>query len=179
MRALTRCHTRAFFAVRVSQCARSRHQPGTSIGSSIRDDGEDDIMHSITRIVLWAGSTLTLVGTAVAADMTGAEMKAFLLGKTIYLETTAASASGKAGQGVIYWSEDGTALYKTPSGSIMHGKSDFKGNTNCTDWKERPGTSCTRYDKQGDVITVIDAKSGEVRAKIVKTAPGNAEKLAP
>ena len=51
---------------------------------------------------------------------------------------------GKAGQGVIYWAEDGTALYKTPAGSIMHGKSEIKGNTNCTEWKERPGTACTR-----------------------------------
>jgi hypothetical protein len=32
---------------------------------------------------------------------------------------------------VIYWSEDGTAVYKTPAGSMMHGKSEIKGNTNC------------------------------------------------
>jgi hypothetical protein len=120
-----------------------------------------------------------LFGSALAADMTGAEIKAFLSGKTAYLETTAASASGTAGQGVIYWAEDGTALYKTPSGTIMHGKWEVKGNTNCTDWKERPGTGCVRYDKAGDTVTVIDAASGQTRAKIVKTAPGNAEKLTP
>jgi hypothetical protein len=32
---------------------------------------------------------------------------------------------------------------------------------------------------RGKSITIIDVKSGQVRAKIVKTAPGNAEKLAP
>ena len=136
-------------------------------------------MRSITRSVLWAGSFVALAGTAVAADLTGPEIKALLYGKTVYLETTAASAAGKAGQGVIYWTEDGTAIYKTPDGSVMHGKSEIKGNTNCTEWKERPGTGCTRYDKQGDVVTIIDVKSGQVRAKIVKTAPGNAEKLGP
>src|SRR5262245_2625986 len=136
-------------------------------------------MRSMIRIVLWAGSCVALVGTALAADLTGPEIKALLYGKTVYLETTAASASGKAGQGVIYWSDDGTALYKTADGSMMHGKSEIKDNTNCTEWKERPGTGCTRYDKQGDVITIIDTKSGQVRAKIVKTAPGNPEKLAP
>ena len=136
-------------------------------------------MHSATRSVLWAGSSLAFVGTALAADMTGAEIKAFLYGNTTYLETTAAFATAKAGQGVIYWAADGTALYKTPDGSMLHGKSEIKGNTNCTEWKERPGIGCTRYDKQGDAITVIDATSGAVRAKIVKTAPGNAEKLAP
>ena len=136
-------------------------------------------MHSITRSMLWAGSFVALAGTALAADLTGPEIKALLYGKTVYLETTAASAAGKAGQGVIYWTEDGTAIYKTPDGSVMHGKSEIKGNTNCTEWKERPGTGCTRYDKQGDVVTIIDVKSGQVRAKIVKTAPGNAEKLGP
>jgi hypothetical protein len=101
-------------------------------------------MRSSTRIVLWAGSCAALAGTALAADLTGPEIKALLYGKTVYLETTSASASGKAGQGVIYWGEDGTALYKTADGSMMHGKSEIKGDTNCTEWKERPGTGCTR-----------------------------------
>jgi hypothetical protein len=140
---------------------------------------EDVIMRSITRSVLWAGTFVALAGTAFAADLTGPEIKALLFGKTVYLETAAASVSGKVGQGVIYWTEDGTALYKTPDGSMMHGKSEIKGDTNCTEWKERPGTGCSRYDKQGDVVTIIDVKSGQARAKIVKTAPGNAEKLAP
>jgi hypothetical protein len=136
-------------------------------------------MRSVARAVIVTASVVGLIASALAADMTGAEIKAFLTGKTVYLETTAASASGSAGQGVIYWAEDGTALYKTPTGGIMHGKWEVKGNTNCTDWKERPNTACVRYDKTGDAVTVIDVASGQVRAKIVKTAPGNAEKLAP
>jgi hypothetical protein len=80
---------------------------------------------------------------------------------------------------VIYWAEDGNALYKTPTGAMFHGKWEIKGNTNCTAWKESPSTGCVRYDKTGDVVTVIDAASGQTRAKIVKSAVGNAEKLAP
>jgi hypothetical protein len=136
-------------------------------------------MRIIARAIITTTGGLGLIGLALAADMTAAEIKAFLSGKTVYLETTAASASGAAGQGVIFWAEDGTALYKTPSGAVMHGKWEIKGNTNCTDWKERPNTACVRYDKTGDAITVIDAASGQTRAKVVKTAPGNAEKLAP
>jgi hypothetical protein len=136
-------------------------------------------MRTIAGVIFVTTGVAGLIGSAVAADMTGAEIKSFLSGKTVYLETTAASASGKAGQGVIYWSEDGTALYKTPAGSMMHGKWEIKGNTNCTDWKERPGTGCVRYDKMGDAVTVIDVASGQTRAKIVKTTAGNAEKLAP
>src|SRR5258708_3179091 len=120
-----------------------------------------------------------LIGSAIAAEMTGAEIKAFLSDKTAYLETTAASAAGVAGQVVIYWGKDGTALYRTPSGTIMHGTWETKGNTNCTSCKRRPGTGCVRYDKAGDIVTVIDATSGATRAKIVNTAPGNIEKLAP
>jgi len=60
----------------------------------------------------------------------------------------------------------------------MHGRWEIKGNTNCTDWKERPGTGCVHYNKAADIVTVIDATSGATRAKIVKTPPINA-KLAP
>jgi hypothetical protein len=137
------------------------------------------IMRILAGATVITASIAGLVGSAVAGDMTRAEIKAFLSGKTVYLETTAASASGKAGQAVIYWGEDGTALYKTPAGSMMHGKWEIKGNTNCTDWKERPGSGCVRYDKIGDAITVIDVASGQTRAKVMKTAPGNVEKLAP
>jgi len=119
------------------------------------------------------------IGSAHAAELTGAEIKTFLSGKTAYLQTTAASASGVAGSVVIYWAEDGTALYKTPSGSMLHGKWQVKGNTNCTEWKERPGTGCVRYDKTGDSVTVLDDASGKVRAKIIKTTQGNVEKLVP
>ena len=128
-------------------------------------------------IIITTG-VVVLIASALAADMTGAEIKAFLSGKTVYLETTTASASGKAGQGVIYWGEDGNALYKTPTGAMFHGKWEVKGNTNCTAWKESPNTGCVRYDKTGEVVTVIDAASGQTRAKIVKSAKGNAEKLA-
>src|SRR5690349_16289198 len=52
-----------------------------------------------------------LIAPAVAAELTGSEIKQFLSGKTVYLELTATS-SGGAGQGVIYYAADGTALYK-------------------------------------------------------------------
>jgi hypothetical protein len=136
-------------------------------------------MRIIARTFIITAAVGGLIGSALAADMTAADIKAFLSGKTVYLEITAASAGGQPGQSVIYWAEDGTALFKTPAGTIMHGKWEIKGNTNCPEWKERPNTGCVRYDKAGDAITVIDVNTGQVRAKVVKTAPGNAEKLAP
>ena len=56
---------------------------------------------------------------------------------------------------------------------------ETKGNTLCAEWKERPNNACVRYDKTGETVTVIDAASGQLRAKIVKTVSGNAENLAP
>jgi hypothetical protein len=136
-------------------------------------------MNTRVRAITITAGVFGLINLAHAAELTGAEIKTFLSGKTAYLEATAASAGGQVGNVVIYWAEDGTALYKTPSGTIMHGKWVIKGNTNCTEWKERPGTGCVRYDKTGDGATVIDVTSGKVRAKIVKTASGNTEKLTP
>src|SRR5215204_750849 len=136
-------------------------------------------MRILKRAVIVMTSVVGLIGSALAADMTGAEIKAFISGKTAYLETTAASVTGTPGQGVIYWADDGTALYKTPTGPIWHGKWETKGNTLCADWRERPNNPCTRWDKTGEAVTIFDAASGQTRAKVVRTAPGNAEKLAP
>jgi len=136
-------------------------------------------MRTIACAVVVATGLGGMMGSALAADLAAAEIKAFLSGNTVYLESTAASAGGQPGQSVIYWAADGTALFKTPAGTIMHGKWEIKGNTNCPEWKERPNTGCVRYDKTGDTVTVIDVNTGQVRAKVLKTAPGNAEKLAP
>ena len=94
-------------------------------------------MRTTVRAALAAAGLVAVVGTAIAADMTGDEIKAFTSGNTVYIETTPASVTGTPGQGVIYWAEDGTALYKTPTGALWHGKREIKGNTNCTDWKEK------------------------------------------
>jgi hypothetical protein len=136
-------------------------------------------MRIIRALIATTAIVLGSAITTLAADVTGAEIKALLSGKTSYLETTAASASGKVGQGVIYWAADGTALYKTPAGSIMHGTWTTKGDQLCVDWKEKPNNGCVRYAKEGDKVTVHDAQSGALRATVVKTAAGNAEKIAP
>jgi hypothetical protein len=136
-------------------------------------------MRIVKRTVIVMTSVAGLIGSALAADMTGAEIKTFISGKTVYLETTAASVTGTPGQGVIYWADDGTALYKTPTGALWHGKWETKGNTLCADWRERPNNPCTRWDKTGDAVTILDSATGQTRAKVSKTAPGNAEKLAP
>jgi hypothetical protein len=80
---------------------------------------------------------------------------------------------------LIYYAEDGSALFKTAKGPIQHGKWTIKENTACIDWKEVPKNPCSKYDKQGDTITVINVDTGQPRGKILKTAAGNAEKIAP
>jgi hypothetical protein len=135
-------------------------------------------MRTIVRSALAAAGFVCVVGTAIAAEMTGAEIKEVISGKTVYMELTDASTGGQ-GQGVIYYAADGTALYKTAKGTMLHGTWTIKENTGCTDWKEVPNNPCSKYDKQGDTISQINVATGKVRGKIVKTAPGNAEKLAP
>jgi hypothetical protein len=120
-----------------------------------------------------------VAGPAAAAELTGAEIKDLVSGKTLYTETTAASATGSPGKGVIYYAADGSALFKTPSGAMWHGTWTIKDNTNCSNWKEVPNNPCSKYDKQGDAINIINSATGQVRAKIVKTAPGNADNLVP
>jgi hypothetical protein len=135
-------------------------------------------MRSITRSVIGVASLVAVVGTAIAADMTGDEIKATISGKTVYLECGGTSTGG-AGQGIIYFAADGSALYKSAGRGMLHGTWAIKGNTACTDWKEVPNNPCSRYDKQGDTISLINVATNQARCKITKTVPGNAEKLAP
>src|ERR1700722_11462634 len=135
-------------------------------------------MRIIELSAIAAIAAVCVIGPATAAEMTGAEIKEFVSGKSVYLEFTAASTGG-AGQGVIYYAPDGTALYKTAKGVIWHGTWAIKGNTACTDWKERPNNPCTKYDKQGDAITILNAETRQLRGKVLKTAAGNAEKITP
>jgi hypothetical protein len=122
--------------------------------------------------------SLSLIGTAMAADMTGAEIKELISGKTLYLDLTA-SVTGTNGTGMIYYDVLGNSLYKTPKGIMWHGAWTIKENTLCNDWKESPNNPCSKYDKQGDTISIINVQTGQARGKVVKTAPGNAEHLAP
>ena len=136
-------------------------------------------MRNIDRVVIAAISSVCLMGSATAAELTGAEIKDLITGKSVYLELTAASATGTPGQGVIYYAPDGSALYKTAKGVMWHGTWAVKENAACIDWKELPNNPCTKYDKQGDTTSIINAATGQTRGKVVKTATGNAENLAP
>jgi hypothetical protein len=142
--------------------------------------GGSSIMHPIRHIAIGAMGSFCLVSSAMAAELTGSEIKDMIAGKSVYLETVAAgSVTGVSGQGVIYYAPDGTGLYKTPKGEMWHGTWAIKDNTNCSNWKEAGKVACSKYDKQGDTVSIINTETGQVRAKILKTVPGNAENLMP
>jgi hypothetical protein len=44
-------------------------------------------------------ASLCLIGSAMADELTGAEIKSMISGNTVYLETTVASGTGTPGQG--------------------------------------------------------------------------------
>jgi hypothetical protein len=117
--------------------------------------------------------------SAIAADMSTDELRTFLMGRTYYLEVTAGGTLAQAGQAILYFVPDGTVLNRVPSGKIQQGTWAIKDNTVCVAWKDLPPNPCSRYDKQGDVVTVINVSTGQPRGKIVKTADGNVENLTP
>ncbi|MGP0091208.1 MAG: hypothetical protein ACLPKB_14795 [Xanthobacteraceae bacterium] len=132
----------------------------------------------IIKLSIAAGlASACVIGSAAAADMTGAEIQSFMSGKTGYVETSAASVTGAVGKGAIYWAADGSGLYKTPQGPVWHGTWSIKGDLYCSEWKEAAKRPCMKLEKQGDVVSFIDVESGQLRIKVMKTAPGNAESL--
>jgi hypothetical protein len=136
-------------------------------------------MRATGRVIATAITPICMLGSATAAELTGAEIKELITGKSIYLETTSASSTGTPGRGVIYSAPDGNALFKTPRGVIWRGTWTIKDNTACIDWKEKPNNGCVKYGKQGDRTIIIDVATGQTRAKMSKIAAGNAENLSP
>jgi hypothetical protein len=130
------------------------------------------------RIIMPAIASICTLGSATAGELTGAEIKDLISGKSVYLELTTGSTA-TPGRGVIYYAPDGNALYKTAMGVMWHGTWAIKDNTACIDWEERPNNPCAKYDKQGDNISIINVETGQTRGKVLKVAPGNAERLAP
>jgi len=131
------------------------------------------IRHSAAIIV----ASICVAGSAAAQQMTGEEIRSFLSGKTAYVQTGTASATGTIGEGAIYYGADGTGLYRTPTGAIWHGTWTVKDNKYCSEYKEGPKRPCGPFEKQGDTVVFIDGETGKVRIKITKTVPGNAENL--
>jgi len=99
-------------------------------------------MRMNVRAALAAAGLVAVICTAIAADMTGDEIKATISGKTVYLECETTSTGGQ-GQGIIYYDADGTALYKSAGRGMLHGTWAVKGNMSCTDWKEAPNNPCS------------------------------------
>ena len=122
-------------------------------------------------------ASICILGSAAAADMTGAQIQSLISGKTGYVKTGAASVTGTTGEGVIYWSADGNSVYKTPQGPIWHGIWSIKDNLYCSEYKEGPKRPCMKVEKEGDTVSFIDSESGQLRITVVKTAPGNTEHL--
>jgi hypothetical protein len=133
-------------------------------------------MRTIQQAAIGITGLLGLTVAAWAADMTGAEIKELVSGKSVYMET-GTGTNGGAGQGIIYYGADGNALYKTAKGTILHGAWSIQGDTLCNDWKEVPNNACSKYDKQGTTITTVNAKTGQPRGKIQKIVSGNSEKI--
>jgi hypothetical protein len=135
---------------------------------------------SLTSFMAVCGGFIALSATsAIAADMSTEELHKFLIGRTYYLDVTAGGSLAQTGQATLYFAPDGTVLNRVPSGKIQQGGWTIKDNAVCVAWKDLPPNPCSRYDKQGDVVTVINISTGQPRGKIVKTVDGNVENLTP
>src|SRR4051812_31044200 len=126
-----------------------------------------------------AGVLALASAPASAASMTGDELRAFLVGRTYYLEVSAGGSLAQSGTATLYFAPDGTILNRVPSGRIQQGVWRIDRDMVCVTWKDQPPNPCSRYVRQGDTVTVINVETGLARGRISKTGDGNAEALAP
>jgi hypothetical protein len=134
------------------------------------------LLASATSAVVAA--VLAATTPATAADLTSAEITKLLTGNTLYFEFPTTNTVAGGGQGIFVYTADGKVTTKMPNGQAWKGTWTVKDdNTVCLTWEVGPVPGCTRYDKTGDTTTSINAADGKPRGKLVKTAPGNPEKL--
>lgn len=127
----------------------------------------------------WFGFIVLTTNQAIAADVSTDELRQFLVGRTYYLETTIGGTLAQSGQAILYFAPEGNVINRIPSGKIQQGAWTIKDNTVCVVWKDLPPNPCSRYDRQGDLVTVINAQTGQPRGKITKSADRNVEGLKP
>ena len=101
------------------------------------------------------------------------------MGRTYYLEVATGGTLATARQAPLYFAPDGAILNRVPSGKSQQGMWTIKDNTVCVEWKDLPPNPCSRYDKQGDVVSVVNVATGQPRGKIIRSADGNVENLKP
>lgn len=127
-------------------------------------------------VALLASASALFTQTAMAADLTGAELASMFHGKTAYIDFPAGNAATGAGQGAIYYLADGNVTGKLPNGQVRKGKRTIKDNTACLSWDGAPAATCSRLEKDGDKIKIMGT-DGTLRGTITKIVDGNPEKL--
>jgi len=134
---------------------------------------------SASHKAVWISLVALATNPAIAADMSADELRRFLRGRTYYLETIAGGTLAQSGQAILYFAPEGAVLNRIPSGKVLQGAWTIKGKTVCVVWKDLPPNPCSRYDRQGDIVTVINVGTGQPRGRIIKSSDGNVEGLQP
>jgi hypothetical protein len=123
-----------------------------------------------------------MLGQKNAIEASGAKPSTgweLISGKSLYLETTSASVTGTPGQGVLYYAADGphyTRPRKAACG-MEHGKS----------WATLPALIgrkrliilASNMISKATRPAIVNAATGQTRAKVRRIAAGHAENLAP
>ena len=132
----------------------------------------------IMRTTLLATASLVFAtANALAADLAGPEIIKLISGNTLYIDYAADNRSGAPGQGANYYTADGKVAIKFPDGKVQKGTWTLKDNSTCIVWEGLPVPPCTKYDKAGDKITLINLGTGKPRGTVSKVVAGNPEKL--
>jgi hypothetical protein len=114
---------------------------------------------------------------ARATDMTGSQIRSLISGKSVYVKLNDEAAAGN--HGVIYYGEDGNALFRGDQGRVWHGTWSIKGNAACVEWVEEPANPCSRYKSSRGIVEIINASTSRPRGTILRVKRGNVENIRP
>jgi hypothetical protein len=107
-----------------------------------------------------------------ANQLNNAQLDEMMRGKTLYLEEP---TSG--GEIVLWYSNEGIAMARLPSGNLLNGTWSIKNNLSCIVWSYSPKDSCSKLVKYQDRLELKENNTDRLLGTVTKISLGNSEGL--
>lgn len=124
-----------------------------------------------TLIVLFIMSNTSAQNSEIQMD--GTQLDALMTGNTLYL-----IEPNSGGDIILWYGADGKAMARLPSGGLLDGTWEIKGDLSCIKWSYAPTKdSCSKLVKRNGDFVLLENGTDRLLGTVKKIVPKNIEGL--
>lgn len=124
-----------------------------------------------TLIVLFIMSNTSAQNSEIQMD--GTQLDALMTGNTLYL-----IEPNSGGSIILWYGANGKAMARLPSGGLLNGTWEIKGDLSCIKWSYAPTKdSCSKLVKRNDAFVLLENGTDRLLGTVQKIVPKNVEGL--